>query len=473
MKHNRDGPAIVVGSGPNGLAAAVTLARAGLPVSVYEKNKVIGGACRSSELIMPGVIHDVGSAVHPLAIRSPFFRDLPLDRYGLNWITPPVAMAHPLDDGTAAALYTSVEDTAATLNAEDSMAYRRLMNPLVTNWAGLMDDIINFPRLAISHPFVLGGFGLRALYSTRGLAGKYFKGERARALMAGLGAHSVMDLEKPGSIAAGLVLGAAAHHNGWPIPEGGAQRIPDGLAALLTELGGTIYTGMEINSLDQLPPHRLLMLDVTPGQFAKIAGKTLPDSYVNRMQRYRYGPAVFKIDWILDEAVPWTAEPCRNAGTVHVGGTLEEIVAAEKAVMRGQHPEKPFVLLAQPSLFDPTRSEDKGHVLWGYCHVPNGSAADMTDAIENQIERFAPGFKERISAKRVMSPADLERDNPNCVGGEITGGIQSLRRLVLPQVSCRTPIENTYLCSSSIPPGPGVHGMCGYRAARYASRGMT
>jgi phytoene dehydrogenase-like protein len=472
MNHSNDTPAIVVGSGPNGLAAAVTLARAGLPVQVYERNETIGGACRSTELIKPGVIHDIGSAIHPLAVNSSFLPQLHLERYGLRWITPPVAMAHPLDDGTAAVLYRSVEDTASAMDAADGKAYKKLLHPLLDS-ENLIDEIINFPRAAVRHPFMLAGFGLKALLSASGLAHRYFRGNHARAIFAGLGAHSIMDLDSPGSIAPGLVLGLAAHLRGWPMPEGGAQKISDALAGLLTELGGMITTGTEVRSLEQLPSYRLLMLDVTPGQFARLGGNRLPVDYVNRMKRYHYGPGVFKVDWILDSPVPWKAAECRQAGTVHVGGTLEEIVSAEKDIMQGRHPEKPFVLLAQPGLFDPSRSGGKGHVLWGYCHVPNGSTVDMTEAVENQIERFAPGFGELVNSRHIMAPADMEKDNPNCVGGEITGGAQSLRRLVMPAISYNTPLENTYLCSSSIPPGPGVHGMCGFKAAGYALSMLT
>lgn len=462
--------AIVVGSGPNGLAAAVTLAQAGLPVTVYEKNRIIGGACRTEELIKPGYLHDVGSAVHPLAIVSPFFRKLPLDEYGLKWIVPPASLAHPFDDGTAVLLGGPVAKTASLLDDADRNRYKKLMNPLVKHWEEIVAEALKFPQMPLRHPFLMLNFGRHALCSAAGLARNIFTGARARALLAGLGVHSVMDMESPGSGAAGLVLALAAHSTGWPLPEGGSRSITGALAGYLTGLGGKIVTDYEVKSLKQLPPDGLLMLDITPGQFLEMARRELPDSYKRRLSNYRYGPGVFKVDWILDGPVPWKAVECLTAGTVHLGGLAEEIAAAEKAVWKGMHPENPFVLLAQPTLFDRTRAAGDGHIVWAYCHVPNGSTQDMTGRIEEQIERFAPGFKDRIISRRVMSPADFQADNPNCVGGDITGGRQSLKKMVFPEISWTTPLANVFLCSSSTPPGPGVHGICGRRAAQAALR---
>ncbi len=470
MPDSKSSSVIVVGSGPNGLAAAASLAQAGLPVTVYEKNEMIGGACRSAELIKPGYLHDIGSAVHPLAIVSPFFRKLPLEEYGLKWIVPPAALAHPFDDGTAALLSGSVAETASMLDAVDKKAYKKLMDPLVNQWEEIVVEVMKFPQLSVRHPFLMLNFGRRALYSAAGLAGNMFAGPRARALIAGLGVHSVMSPERWASVAAGLVLALAAHAAGWPLPEGGSRKITNALAGYLIKLGGEIIANYEIKSLEQLPHYKMLMLDITPKQFLELAERQLPYSYKRLLNNYQYGPGVFKVDWILDGPVPWKAKECRTAGAVHLGGFLEEINASESDVWKGRHPERPFVLLAQPSLFDRTRTVGDGHIIWGYCHVPNGSSLDMTGRIEEQIERFAPGFKDRIISRRVMSPSDLQTDNPNCVGGDITGGMQSLRKLVFPEISCVTPIDNVFLCSSSTPPGPGVHGICGNRAAQAALR---
>jgi phytoene dehydrogenase-like protein len=457
--------AVVVGSGPNGLAAAITLAQAGLTVTVYEKNKVIGGACRSSELIKPGFLHDIGSAVYPLAIASPFFRELSLEKYGLRWIIPPAALAHPFDDGTAVLLVRSVSETASMFDSSDVKAYQNLMNPLVNQWEEIVTEVMHFPRFPIHHPLSMFRFGQLALRSVTGLAEHLFRGARAKAVIAGLGVHSVMTLEQWASTAAGLVLAIAAHTAGWPIPEGGSQIIANSLANYLIKLGGNIITDYNVKSIGQLKPYPLIILDVTPEQFLEIAGSELRDSYKHRLKNYKYGPGVFKVDWILDGPVPWKAKECQMAGTVHIGGYLEEIAFAENVIWQGHHPEKPFILLAQPSLFDKTRSKGTGHIVWGYCHVPNSSTFDMTERIESQIERFAPGFKDRIIARNAMFPPDIQKYNPNCIGGDITGGAQSLRRMILPKISHETPLKNVFLCSATTPPGPGVHGMCGVRAA--------
>jgi phytoene dehydrogenase-like protein len=457
--------AIVVGSGPNGLAAAITLAGTGIPVTVYERNNSIGGACRSAKLIQPGYLHEVGSTIHPLAVVSPFSRKLPLQDHGLKWITPPTAVAHPFDDGGAVLVTRSVNETASILDDYDRKEYQKLISPMVDNCLKIINELMYFPRIATNHPFTLFSFGYHAIRSAARLAESVFKGPRARALIAGLGAHSVMRLEQRGSAAAGLMLAMVAHTAGWSMPEGGSQRITDALSAYLIEQGGTIITNHEVRSLDQLPPYKILMLDVTPHQLLKLTKWQLSDSYRRKLDNYKYGPGVFKIDWILDGPVPWKAKECLDAGTVHLGGSLEEIANAEYTVWKNQLPEKPFVILAQPSLFDNTRTQSGGHIIWAYSHVPKDSTFDMTERIEAQIERFAPGFKERIIARNTTCPAEVERDNPNYVGGDITGGRECLRRLLFPEVSYSTPLGNVFLCSASTSPGPGVHGMCGERSA--------
>jgi len=460
--------AIVVGAGPNGLAAAITLAEAGIPVTLYERNNSLGGACRSEELIKPGYLHDVGSAIHPLTVASPFFQKLPLQDHGLKWITPPAAVAHPFDDGSAALVIRSVHETALMLDDYDRKGYEKLMRPMVDNCQEIINELMYFPRITPRRPFTLFRFGYHAIKSAAGLAESVFIGPRARALIAGLGAHSVMSLEKRGSAAAGLMLLVVAHTIGWPMPEGGSQRITDALSAYLIEQGGTIITNHEVQSLDQLPPYKILMLDLTPHQFFNITKQQLPASYSRKLDNYKYGPSIFKLDWIMDGPIPWKAKECHSAGTVHLGGSLEEIANAEYTVCQNQLPEKPFVILAQPSLFDNTRTEGSNHIIWAYSHVPRDSSFDMAGRIEAQIERFAPGFKDRIIARNTMYPSDVERNNPNCVGGDITGGSESLRRLLFPEVSYTTPLRNVFLCSASTRPGPGVHGMCGERSATLA-----
>jgi phytoene dehydrogenase-like protein len=460
--------AAVVGSGPNGLASAITLAQAGLEVTVFEKHEVIGGGCRSLELIQKGYIHDVCSTVHLQVKLSPFFQKLPLEKYGLKWITPPFALANPFDDGTAAVVSQSMPETVATLDSIDKRAYARLMSPLASKSQELMDEIMRFPGIPLRHPLLMLSFGRRALTSTTELAKGLFKGKRARALIAGMGAHSGMELEKRGSFASGFLMGITAHSDGWPFPQGGSQKTADALAGYLTELSGKIVTGYEVKSLEQLPACDLIMLDVTPRQFLKMAESRLPPSYINKLKKYKYGCGAFKCDWILDGPVPWKAVECYKANTVHIGGYLEEMAVSEREVNLQRHPDKPFVIVTQPSLFDRTRAGGSGHIIYGYCHVPNGSTFDMTERIEAQIERFAPGFKDRIIGRHVMSTADLEQHNPNCVGGDFLGGAQSLKKLILPLIPYETPIKNVFLCSSSTPPSPGVHGMCGHRATQTA-----
>jgi phytoene dehydrogenase-like protein len=462
--------AIVVGAGPNGLAAAVTLARAGRAVRLLEAGPTVGGGMRTAQLTLPGFRHDVCSAIHPMAAGSPFFAGLPLAEHGLAWIHPVAPLAHPLDGGTAAMLERSFEATGATLGP-DAGAWRALMEPLARAWPGLVGDLLaplHLPR----HPVALAGFGLQALRSARRLAEARFAGEPARALFAGIAAHSMLPLEAPLSAAVGLVLGAAGHAVGWPLPRGGSQSIADALASLLRSLGGEIVTGAPVTTLEDLPTARALLLDVTPRQLLRLGGHRLSPRYRCSLARYRYGVGVFKIDLALDGPIPWVAAACARAGTVHLGGTLAEIAAAEAAVARGEHPERPFVLLAQQSLFDDSRAPAGKHTVWAYCHVPHGSTVDMAERIERQIERFAPGFRERILARHVLSPAALEAYNANYIGGDINGGVQDLRQLFTRPtarlVPYATPARGLYLCSASTPPGGGVHGMCGHHAARVA-----
>ena len=459
--------AVVVGSGPNGLSAAITLAQAGHSVQVLEASDTPGGGARTSELTLPGFRHDVCSALHPLAVGSPFLSTLPLEEHGLEWIHPRYPVAHPLDDGSAALLERDVDETAASLES-DARAYRRVMSPLVRDWEAIARGVMGPLRLP-RNPIAMGRFGLRAMRSARGFARGWLRTELGRALFAGIAAHSVTPLEFRGSAAAGLMLQVAGHAVGWPMPRGGAQSITDAMVSYLESLGGEVVTGVRVESLEELPGVRVALLDVGARQLASIAGDGLPQRYRRKLDAFRYGPGVFKMDWALEGPIPWSALECSFAGTVHVGGTLEEIAAAEAAVWRGEHPERPFVLVAQPSMFDDTRAPQLRHVAWAYCHVPNGSEFDMTERIENQIERVAPGFRERVLARSVMTTSDIEDYNANYVGGDIAGGANTLRQMFARPVSAfspyRTPIEGVYLCSASTPPGAGVHGMCGYWAA--------
>ena len=464
--------AIVVGAGPNGLSAAIALAQAGRRVLVLEAAPTIGGGSRTAELTLPGFRHDICSAIHPTAMVSPFFRSLPLASHGLEFIQPPVALAHPFDDGTAAALTCPVAETAATLGV-DAAGYERLMSPLVRDADRLIPQLMGPLRLP-RHPIALARFGLSALRSARGLADARFGGEPAKGLFAGMAAHGFLPLDRPATAAFGLVLGLFGHHAGWPIPRGGSQAIVDALAAHLVSLGGEIRTDAPVRSLAGLEKARAIVFDLTPRQILAIAGDELPARYRRTLGRFRYGPGVFKVDWALDGPVPWTAGACRRAGTVHLGGTLAEIADSEAAVSAGRHPERPFVLIAQQSLFDPTRAPAGKHTLWGYCHVPHGSTVDMTDAIEAQVERFAPGFRDLILAKATMTTRDVARHNENYIGGDINGGVQDLRQLFTrpaPRLDpYATPNPRLFICSSSTPPGGGVHGMAGAFAARSVLR---
>lgn len=468
MPKSSEYDAVVVGSGPNGLAAAIALAQAGCSVVVFEARENIGGGTRSAELTLPGFCHDICAAIMPLAAGSPFFSQLPLEHYGLSWIQPDLPVAHPFDDGTAAALHRSVEATAETLQM-DAAAYRGLMQPLVADWDKLANEFLGpfrLPRHLMTHL----RFDPKAVRSAEGLARSTFAGPKARGLFAGLAGHSIMPLDKAATAAFGLVLGILGHEVGWPIPRGGAARFSEALAYYLTELGGEIVTGCRVTGMADLPPAQAVLFDLAPRQILQIAGDRLPSGYQGKLNGYRHGPGVFKIDWALDGPIPWRAEACRRAGTVHVGGTLEEIAAAEKAVWEGKHPARPYVLLAQQSLFDNTRAPAGKHTAWAYCHVPNGSTEDMSEAIAGQIERFAPGFRDLILAEHTFTAAELGQYNPNYVGGDINGGVQDLRQLftrpVARLVPYTTPVKGIYICSSSTPPGGGVHGMCGYHAAQ-------
>jgi phytoene dehydrogenase-like protein len=465
--------AVVVGSGPNGLAAAITIARTGRSVLVYEANATIGGGARSAELTLPGFLHDVCSAVHPLAAGSPFFRTLRLKRFGLEWIQPEIPLAHPLDNGSVACLYRDVDLTADQLH-EDSRAYRSLMKPLARNWEKLANEFLQPMLHSPRHPIALARFGIPALCPATLLSKMLFKHDSARALFAGIAAHSFLPLQAPVSSAFALVLALAGHAVGWPIPRGGSQQISNALAGYLRELGGKIETNHRIENLNDLPKSRAVLLDLSVWEFLRIAGQQLPAQYRRRLESFRHAPGVFKIDYALSEPVPWKAEACRRAGTIHLGGRIDEIAAAERDVARGRIPERPFVLVAQQSLFDETRAPRGRHALWAYCHVPFDCKVDMSDRMESQIERFAPNFRDCILARHKMSAADLARSNPNLTGGDINGGAANLMQLVARPIFSPTPyrtaLPGVYLCSASTPPGGGVHGMCGFHAARLALR---
>jgi phytoene dehydrogenase-like protein len=467
--------ASVIGSGPNGLAAAMVLAQAGMRVTVYEAEAQPGGAARTLPLTLPGFLHDFGSAVHPLAAGSPFFSALPLKDYGLEWLHGEAPLAHPLDDGTAVTLERSLSDAQAELGV-DGASWRRLVGPLVDHWDAFTADALG-PLLRIPrHPFLMAQFGLAALQPADTLARDRFKSPRTRALFAGLAAHSFLALDQPLSSAIGLVLGAAAHVVGWPIPRGGAQAISSALIAQLERLGGTVEVSHRIASLDQLDAaNGLTICDISPEQLLAIAGHRLSPWSRRRFRRFKPGPGAFKLDYALSQPVPWRAAACRRAITVHLGGSFEEIARSEYEVSRGRPPQHPFVLVAQPTLFDPTRAPAGKHVLWAYCHVPNGSTEDMTARIEAQIERFAPGFRDCILARSVSSPARLASMDANLAGGDISGGAMTLSQtLFRPTLrSYATSDPKLYLCSASTPPGGGVHGMCGYHAARMALRRMS
>jgi phytoene dehydrogenase-like protein len=473
-----DRSAVVVGAGPNGLVAAITLARAGWDVTVYEAASEPGGGTRTEELTLPGVLHDVCSAIHPLAVGSPAFRelaaaDVSLHDHGLDWIHPDVPLAHPLDGGRAAVLHRSVEATADGLGA-DAAGYRRLFGPLVEAGFDLTDGLLSPLTIPPKHPLTLARFGALGVLPAHTVARRGLDGDEARGLFAGLAGHSVLSLKAPVTAGYGLMLGVLAHLVGWPLARGGSQQIARALVAMVEQLGGRVECDRRVESLAELSGVDAVLLDLTPRQVLEIGGDALPDRYRRSLRRYRYGPGVFKLDWALDGPVPWANSDCARAATVHLGGTLDEITAAEDDVQAGRHPERPFVLLAQQSLFDPTRVTDGHQAVWAYCHVPNGSTVDMTDRIERQIERFAPGFRDRIVARHAMNTAAVEAHDANYIGGDINGGVADLRQFVrrptLGLHPWRTPVDGVYLCSSSTPPGGGVHGMCGWHAAQEALR---
>jgi len=466
--------AVIVGSGPNGMAAAVTLARAGRAVVVLEAADQIGGGTRSAELTLPGFVHDICSAIHPLGVASPFFKNVPLEKHGLKWIHPDLPLAHPLLDGTAVAVDQSLEATAAGLGP-DGERYRRLLEPFVAHADAMFSELlgpISLPR----HPLLLARFGLRAIRSAKGLATANFRGEAAKGMFAGMAAHSVLPLEQRLTAAFGLMFCVSAHAAGWPMPEGGSQQIAHSLASYLRSLGGDVITGQRVTSLRDVPTCKAVLCDLSPRQLSQIAGDELPAGFHRKLNRYRYGPGVFKVDWALDGPIPWTAEACRRAGTVHVGGSFDDIAVSERAVWSGAVAENPFLLVTQQSLFDPGRTPAGKQTGWAYCHVPHGYIGDVTERIESQLERFAPGFRDIILERHVMAPADFERYNPNYVGGDITGGVMDLAQ-VLGRPTWRlnpytTPSKKLFLCSASTPPGAGVHGMCGVHAANAALRSV-
>ncbi len=427
-----------------------------------------GGGVRSQELTLPGYLHDVCSSVYPLTVCSPFLRALPLQDHGLEWIFPPVALAHPFDDGSAVKLTTSIDETVFTLG-QDGGNYRRLIQDFVQGWEELLEDLLAPPGFP-HHPFSFARFGLRAIRSARALANSCFTTDRGRAFFAGLAAHSMLPLEHLSTAGFGLTLNISAHAVGWPIVRGGAQQLTQALVSYLGSLGGRVITHCPVESLGQLPPARAVLLDITPRQLLRIEAGRLPDSYRRKLSHYRYGMGAFKLDWALKKPIPWKATECRQAGTIHLGGSLAEICESERGAWQGKISERPFVLLAQPSLFDSSRAPAGGHTAWAYCHVPNGYTEDMTGHIEAQVERFAPGFRDCILARSVLTPQGFERHNPNLIGGDIAGGASMLSQLFLrPTASLyRTPVKGVYLCSSSTPPGGGVHGMCGYFAAEVA-----
>ena len=463
----REYDAVVVGSGPNGLAAAILMQQNGLSVLLIEGKETIGGGMRSAELTLPGYLHDICSAIHPLAISSPFFETLPLAEHGLEFIYPNIAAVHPFDNGDAAILKHSLEETAIQFGI-DEKAYINLIQPVVNDWPSIVPDVLG-PLHLPRHPFAMARFGLKALRSASSVAGS-FKTEKAKGLFAGMAAHCMQPLTNLSSAATALVLMSAAHLKDWPLPKGGSQHIADALASYFVLLGGKIKPNTYITSLDQLPSSNAVLFDITPRQLLQIAGHRFSSIYKWQLQRYRYGMGIFKIDWALDGQIPFTNELCRQAGTVHLGNTFAEIASSERFAWNGRIAEKPFVLMAQQSLFDTSRAPEGKHTAWAYCHVPGGSTVDMTEAIEQQVERFAPGFRDRILARHVMNTEQVEEYNPNYIGGDINGGAfdlwQLFTRPALRWSPYRTSAKGLYICSSSTPPGGGVHGMCGYYAAK-------
>ena len=460
--------AVVVGSGPNGLAAAITLSRKFPSVILLEAKETIGGGCRSAELTLPGFVHDICSTAHPLAASSSFFRQLELHQYGLSWVNPEIPLAHPFEDGSAVFLHRSLDITADALG-RDATAYKDLLTPFVKGYDKLLSGILR-PIPFPSDPFLMAKFASKALYSAKGLGEKKFHNHQTRALFAGLAAHAMIPLHKPATAAFGIVLATLAHAVGWPFVKGGSQNLADALSRCFIDRGGEIVTGKPVYSLEDMPQATYYFFDITPRQLLDIKGLGLSGNYRHRLAGFRYGPGVYKMDWALKEPIPWKAGICRKAGTIHLGNSYEEIAASLCCVNKGEISKTPYVMLAQQSLFDPSRSPEGRHTAWGYCHVPHGSKADMADSIEKKIERYAPGFREVILARNTMSATAMEQYNPNYVGGDINGGVQDIFQLYTrPVVSLnpyRTSQRNIFICSSSTPPGGGVHGLCGYYAAR-------
>ena len=464
--------AVVIGSGPNGLAAAIEIARAGYAVTVVEARESIGGGMRTAELTLPGFRHDVCSGCHPMGILSPFFRTLPLEKHGLRWLLPSASVAHPLDDGPAVLIRKSLRETASELG-DDASAYEKLFAPFLDDPHGLLADLLA-PLGIPKHPFKMASFGLRGIWPATKMLRTVFRGARARAVLAGCAAHSILPLERPLTAAVGMIFALTAHIESWPVAAGGSEAIGNALASHLRELGGRIETSRRIRSLSDLPPARVVLFDTSPAQLADVGAPVLPAGYVARLRRFRYGPGIFKMDWALGGPIPWRDPRCLEASTVHLGGTLDELAAGEAAVWRGEHPERPFVLVVQQSQLDPTRAPAGKHTGYAYVHVPAGSDVDLTGVVERQLERFAPGFRERVLARHAMKTADFEAENANYVRGAITGGVADLRQFFTRPVArldpYSTPNERLFLCSASTPPGGGVHGMCGYHAARSAIR---
>jgi phytoene dehydrogenase-like protein len=459
---------VVVGSGPNGLAAAIFLQQANLSVLLVEAESTVGGGMRSAELTLPGFVHDICSAIHPLAVGSPFFNSLPLEKFGLEFIQPRFAAAHPFDNGTVALLQHSIGDTAIGLQ-EDQLSYTQLMTPLVRDWPLIASDVLGPLRIP-RHPLAMARFGKKVLVPATRFTESHFRGPKARGLFAGMAAHSMLSFSQKVSAAAGVTLMIQGHLKGWPMIKGGSQQLARALASYFTSLGGQIQTGFRVKRLADLPAAKAVLFDLSPRQILKIAGYRFSSFYRSQLEKYRYGMGVFKIDWALDAPIPFVGDDCHQAATIHLGNSFEEISAGEEMTINGQCPDKPFVILAQQSLFDATRAPAGKHTAWAYCHLPSGSPVDMRIAIENQVERFAPGFKERILSAHTMNPEQMEAYNPNYVGGDINGGVQDIRQLftrpALRYSPYRSSAKGIYICSASTPPGGGVHGMCGYQAAK-------
>ena len=460
--------AFVIGSGPNGLAAAIALAQQGLKVKIFESKDSVGGGTRTLELREPGFKHDICSAVHPTAVSSPFFNTLPLSDYGLEWIHPDFPVAHPLEDGEAVIAEKSFENTLERLGA-DSKNYRKLFKEFVDSWQYLSKDLFGTLRIP-NHPLAMMRFGWYGMFSSNLLSSSFFKLDRTKAYFAGLAAHSILPLENAFTASFGLVLGTTVHSVGWPIAKNGSHSITKALAGFFEFLGGEIELNTHIESLEEFPANKPILFDLTPQQITTIADSKIPDSLKERLLRYNYGPGAFKVDFALSEPVPWLNEECKKAGTLHLGGSMEELAYSEKDVWKGIHSEKPYVLVSQPSVFDETRAPKGKHVLWSYCHVPNGSTEDMEERIINQIERYAPGFRDIIISTSTMTAMDFEKYNPNYIGGDINGGAQNLKQLfgrpLIKWDPYKLPVDHLYICSSSTPPGGGVHGMSGFNAAR-------